>query len=124
MLAIGLVLNIAVVGLFCWALLSLLVHALPLFVAISIGMAALHHGVGGTSALLAGFVAAPLTLAVCRFTLPWRSLRFPAQLLRLFSSFRQRSPAITQLLHCHVCWRRRRPYVRSARGSVAPLFAG
>ena len=67
MLAIGLVLNIAVVGLFCWALFSLSVYALPFFVAVSIGLAALHHGFGIGGALLAGTAAAALTLAACRY---------------------------------------------------------
>ena len=124
MLAIGLALNIAVVGLFCWALFSLLVHALPLFVAVSIGMAALHHGVGVTSALLAGFAAAPLTLAVCRFAFAVAQSAIPRTIVAVIFLV----PAAVAGYHATLAL----PYllapssslVRSACGSVPPLFAG
>jgi hypothetical protein len=61
MLALGLVLNTLGIGFFCWLILALAVHALPFFVALSIGMLASH---GGAGALLIGLASGALTLAV------------------------------------------------------------
>ncbi|WP_315750704.1 MULTISPECIES: hypothetical protein [unclassified Bradyrhizobium] len=64
--AITLILGLVSVGLLCRALFKLAVHALPFFVAVSTGMAVLSTGVGIAGALLAGFTAAALTLAIGR----------------------------------------------------------
>ena len=57
MLAIALVLNTLGIGLFCWAIFTLAVYALPFFVALSIGMLAFHGGAGGVGALLIGLAS-------------------------------------------------------------------
>ena len=49
MLALGLLLNVAGIGLFCWLIFTLAVYALPFFVAVSVGMMALHSGAGRTA---------------------------------------------------------------------------
>ena len=67
MLALGLILNAAGVGLFCWLIFTLAVYALPFFVALGAGLAALHSGAGLVGALLAGFAAAALTFAFAQF---------------------------------------------------------
>jgi hypothetical protein len=64
MLALGLLLNTVGMGLFCWAIFALAVHALPFFVALSIGMTALQNGSGVVGALLIGTAGGALTLAV------------------------------------------------------------
>ena len=64
MLAIGLVLNILGIGLFCWAIFALAVNALPFFVALSIGITAFQNGAGVVGALLIGTAGGALTLAV------------------------------------------------------------
>ena len=64
MLALGLVLNTLGIGLFCWAIFALAVHALPFFVALSIGMTALQSGAGVVGALLIGTAGGALTLVV------------------------------------------------------------
>ncbi|MBR0863497.1 hypothetical protein JQ614_17305 [Bradyrhizobium diazoefficiens] len=64
MLAIGLVLNTLGIGLFCWAIFALAVHALPFFVALSIGITAFQNGAGVVGALLIGSACGALTLAV------------------------------------------------------------
>src|SRR5579872_7245079 len=46
MLALGLLLNVAGIGLFCWLIFTLAVYALPLFVAINAGIWAYHSGAG------------------------------------------------------------------------------
>jgi hypothetical protein len=62
MFALGLVLNIIGIGVFCWAIFSLTVYALPLFVAANVGLATFNGGAGVVGALLVGSAAAGLTL--------------------------------------------------------------
>ncbi|MCK1738387.1 hypothetical protein IVA79_31520 [Bradyrhizobium sp. 138] len=62
MLALGLVLNTAAIGLFCWLIFTLAVHALPLFVAISVGTMAYHAGAGLFAATLLAIVFGALTI--------------------------------------------------------------
>ncbi|MDH2347743.1 hypothetical protein [Bradyrhizobium sp. SSUT77] len=62
-LALGLVLNILAIGLFCWVIFALAVYALPFFVALSVGMWAFRHGAGVFGALLIGIASGALTLA-------------------------------------------------------------
>ena len=64
MLALGLLLNIVGIGLFCWLILTLAVYALPFFVAVSAGMAAFHSGAGILGAPLIGIAAGAVALAV------------------------------------------------------------
>ena len=64
MLALGLVLNTVGIGLFCWLIFALAVHAFPFFVALSIGMMAFRGGGGVAGALLVGMAFGALTLAV------------------------------------------------------------
>ena len=64
MLALGLLLNVAGIGLFCWLIFTLAVYALPFFVAVSAGMMALHSGAGALGAPLVGIAAGGMTLAV------------------------------------------------------------
>ena len=63
MLALGLLLNFAGIGLFCWLIFTLAVYALPFFVALNAGMMALHGGAGIFGAPLVGIVAGGVTLA-------------------------------------------------------------
>ena len=58
MLAIGLILSIFGIGLFCWLIFALAVYALPFFVGLTVGMAAFHSGAGVIGALLVGSSAA------------------------------------------------------------------
>lgn len=64
MLALGLVLNILGIGLFCWAIFALAVYTLPFFVALSLGKTALQSGVGVVGALLIGTAGGALTLVL------------------------------------------------------------
>ena len=63
MLAIGLLLNVAGIGLFCWLIYTLAVYALPFFVAVNAFMMALHGGAGILGAPLVGIAAGGITLA-------------------------------------------------------------
>lgn len=64
MLALGLLLNFAGIGLFCWLIFTLAVYALPFFVGLYVFMLALHSGAGILGAPLVGIVAGGLALAI------------------------------------------------------------
>ena len=64
MLALGLLLNFAGIGLFCWLIFTLAVYALPFFVGLNVFMMALHGGAGILGAPLAGIAAGGITLAI------------------------------------------------------------
>jgi len=67
MLIVGLLLSLGGVGLLCWLIFTLTVYALPFFVGLTLGMAAYHSGAGVPGALILGFLAGALTLALARF---------------------------------------------------------
>ena len=64
MLALGLLLNFAGIGLFCWLIFTLAVYALPFFVGLHVFMMALHGGAGILGAPLVGIAAGGMTLAI------------------------------------------------------------
>jgi len=64
MLAPGLLLNFAGIGLFCWLIFTLAAYALPFFVGLCVFMLALHGGAGILGAPLVGIAAGGMTLAI------------------------------------------------------------
>jgi len=62
--AIGLILSVFGIGLFCWLILTLAVNALPFFVGLTAGIAAFQSGTGALGALFVGIVTAAITLAI------------------------------------------------------------
>jgi hypothetical protein len=64
MLALGLLLNVAGIGLFCWLIFALAVYALPFLVGLYVFMTALHGGAGILGAPLVGIAAGGMTLAI------------------------------------------------------------
>ena len=64
MLVLGLLLNIAGIGLFCWLIFTLAVFALPFFVGLNVFMMALHSGAGIFGAAIAGIATSGVTLAI------------------------------------------------------------
>ena len=46
MLILGLILSVFAIGFLCWLAFALAVHTLPLFIAITVGLAAYHHDAG------------------------------------------------------------------------------
>jgi hypothetical protein len=66
MLALGLLLNIAGLGVFCWLIFTLAVYALPFFVAINAGILAFHSGAGVLGAPLVAVAAGGVTLAMAQ----------------------------------------------------------
>ena len=69
MLALGLILNVVGIGLFCWLIFVLAVHALPFFVGLGAGLAAFHGGAGIMGALVVGVAAAALTVSFAQVVL-------------------------------------------------------
>jgi hypothetical protein len=66
MLALGLLINVAGIGLFCWLIFMLAVYALPFFVAINAGIWAYTCGAGLIGAPLVAVVAGGMTLAIAQ----------------------------------------------------------
>lgn len=64
MLALGLLLNCAGIGLFCWLIFTLAVYALPFFVGLTVFMMALHGGAGILGAPLVGIAAGGMIFAI------------------------------------------------------------
>ena len=64
MLVIGLIVSVFGIGLFCWLIFTLAVYALPFFIGLTAGMAALQSGAGVLGALLVGIVTGAVTLAI------------------------------------------------------------
>jgi len=73
MLALGLLLNIAGIGVFCWLIFTLAVYALPFFVAINVGSWAFDSGAGLLGTPLVAGAAGGITLAIARiaFAMSW-----------------------------------------------------
>ena len=66
MLALGLLLNIAGIGVFCWLIFTLAVYALPFFVALNAGILAFHSGAGVFGTPLVAVAAGGVTLAIAQ----------------------------------------------------------
>lgn len=76
MLIIALVLNMLGIGLFCWLGLTLAVYALPCFVALSAGLAAVHAGASIASAALVAILAGAVTVLIGQTALIWARSTF------------------------------------------------
>jgi hypothetical protein len=66
MIALGLLLNAAGLGVICWLVFTLAVHILPLFVAINAGLWAYQSGAGVLGTPLVAIAAGGMTLAVAQ----------------------------------------------------------
>ena len=64
MLILGLILCVFAIGFLCWLLFTLAVYALPLFVAVTAGLAAYHHDAGLLGGFLVAILAGAATLAI------------------------------------------------------------
>lgn len=63
---LGILVAMAAIGLMCWLLFNLAVFALPFFIGVNVGIWAYGTGAGWLGAILVGFLAAGLTLAVAQ----------------------------------------------------------
>src|SRR5882672_3881691 len=64
MLAIGIVLSVFGLGLFCWLLFTLAIYALPFLAGLTAGLAAFHGEAGVIGAIIVGLVIGGATLAL------------------------------------------------------------
>ncbi len=64
MIALGILLSIAAIGVLCWLLFTLAVYALPFLAGVTIGTWAYHTGAGWLGAIVTGLVGAGLTLGI------------------------------------------------------------
>jgi len=67
MLIVGILLNVVGLGVLCWALFTLAVHALPFFVGMIAGLYTYQAGTGPFGALAYGFAAGGCTLVVGQY---------------------------------------------------------
>lgn len=67
MIVTGILLNIAGLGVVCWALFTLAVYALPFFVGMTAGMYTYRIGIGPIGAIAVGFVADAFGLLAGRY---------------------------------------------------------
>ena len=67
MIIIGVLLNIVGLGVFCWALFALAIHALPFFVGMTAGIYSFQAGAGPFGAIVVGFVAGGFTLVLGQY---------------------------------------------------------
>ena len=67
MLIVGILLNVVGIGVLCWALFALAIHALPFFVGVTAGITSFQSGMGPFGAIIIGFIVACCTLAVGRY---------------------------------------------------------
>jgi hypothetical protein len=85
-LAFGLLLNIAGIGVFCWLIFALAVYALPFFVTINAGIWAFHSGAGLLGTALVAVAAGSMTLAIAQIAFAMtRSLILRAVIAALFA---------------------------------------
>ena len=64
MLIFGIIFNLIGLGFFCWLLFALAAHALPVFVAVTIGLAAFHNGAGPAGGIVVALVCGVVTLLI------------------------------------------------------------
>ena len=74
MIIIGILLNVVGLGIFCWALFALAIHALPFFVGMTVGIYSFQAGAGPFGAIVVGFVAGGFTLVARAVRLLRRAL--------------------------------------------------
>ena len=67
MIIIGILLNIAGLGVLCWAMFRLAVYALPFFVGVTAGLYALQTGAGPLGAIVVGIVSSAFALVVGQY---------------------------------------------------------
>ena len=67
MITTGILLNIAGLGVVCWALFTLAVYALPFFVGMTAAMYTYRTGIGPIGAIAVGFVAGAFGLLAGRY---------------------------------------------------------
>ncbi len=66
MLIVGILLNVVGLGVLCWALFTLAVHAFPVFVGLTAGIYSFQIGMGPFGAIVIGFIVAGFAFVLGR----------------------------------------------------------
>jgi hypothetical protein len=69
MIIIGVLLNVVGLGVVCWALFALAIHALPFFVGMTAGIYTYQAGAGPFAAIIVAFVLVGFTLLLGRYAI-------------------------------------------------------
>ena len=93
MIIIGILLNVVGLGIFCRALFALATHALPFFVAVTVGICSFRAGAGAGpfGAIVVGFVTGGLTR---QWPSPSHALPSSALSLGCYSRFQRHVPTM------------------------------
>jgi MFS family permease len=67
MIIVGVFLNVVGLGVFCWALFALAIHALPFFVGMTVGIYSYQAGAGPLGAIVVGSVAGGFALVLWQY---------------------------------------------------------
>ena len=86
MIIIGVLLNVVGLGVFCWALFALAIHALPFFVGMTVGIYLYQAGAGPLGAIVVGFVAGGFALVLGQYAFSVASWPIVRLLIRLLFS--------------------------------------
>ena len=124
MIIIGVLLNVVGLGVFCWALFALAIHALPFFVGMTVGIYSFQAGAGPFGAIVVGFVTAGFTFVVGQYA--FSVARSP--IVRLVIGLLFAVPAAHAGYECDPCPCTPRYSLRNGGGSrslcLAPSLSG
>ena len=124
MLALGLLLNFAGIGLFCWLIFTLAVYALPFFVGLYVACWPCTAAPASSAAPLVGIAAGGMTLAIGQIAFAMtRSLIFRAIIAAAVCCCRRHLLAIRSFLRCRKSACRRWSGARSSPVSARSLSA-
>ena len=86
MIIIGVLLNVVGLGVLCWALFALPIHALPFFVGMAAAIYTYQTGVGPLGAIIVAFVAGGFTLALGQYAISVARSPIVRLVIRLLSA--------------------------------------
>jgi hypothetical protein len=94
LIIIRVLLDVIGLGVFCWALFALAIHALRFFVGMTVGIYTFQTEASPFGAIVVGFVMAGFTLVVGQYAFSVARFGSSALSLGYWSRFRQRTPAM------------------------------
>ncbi len=99
MLVFGIIFNLIGLGFFCWLMFALAAHALPVFAAVTIGLAAFHSGAGPAGATMVALLSGVVTLFIGQIAFATaRSPLIRAAIATLFAA-----PSVVAGYHVALC---------------------
>lgn len=123
MIIIGVLLNIVGLGVVCWALFALAIHALPFFVALTAALCSYQTGAGPLGTIVVGFIAGSFTFVLGQYvfsTARSRIVRFVIGLLFAVPAARAGYDVTLALSHIGIP----SEWWRAAFAMVGAIFVG